>query len=486
MYVRIPTVSVDNSVDRTIATKAINDLRNNLGITEEAFIKLENIFAQDTFESGVNASIEKNSIENPLVEVIEAKIDSRKLNGLSVGSFQNHASVIFENKHISIGTEFINYEMIISLTYKTKSKVAAKKLENSLKDYWHTRGAGYFHDIQYYYIIPSKLLKLIEDIYVTSKINYDDGTNFQDFLRNGNIYNSITVRSDVNGVKGNVGLAVLGNTTVKGLYENDISTAIAEHETEKGQWSLTLEYKLNYMSPESFIVDFEMLVNNAELPEEHTTERVVNPDRRRIKNNLYDAEFSHIPYLHQYVAVPPYDNHRPMVPVTIPDITPLMSVLVAIEPNDLRTLFNLNETEYYEFADNVVEYFKDNHSYMTMTPNPWYNAMFMLDLYKDNKIMPKSYITMDSDLNVSATLDLDITATYRIVLSLITDKNIMSKRARDNLKKLDKETIENVFVGKGKDFRESDGTEKRYMIPTSDYRRITAQVSTINTFLKRK
>ena len=484
MYARTPTVSVDNSVDRTIATRAINDLKVHLGIDEEAFIKLENIFTQDTFESGVNADIDKNSIENPLVEYIEAKITSRKLNGLSVGSFLNDATPIFNNKHISISTEFINYEMIISFTYKTKSKVAAKKLENSIKDYYHTKGAGYFHNIDYYYIIPDNLLLLLEDIYTTGKVNYDDNKTFIDFLRDGDIYNVITVRSDVNGIKGNVGLAALGTTTIKGLYENDISTTVAEHETDKGEWSLTLDYKLNYMSPESFIVDFEILVNNTELPEHYSMDEVIAPDRRRIKDNLYDFSFTAIPYVHDYVAVPPYDNHRPLVSMTTNVVSPLMSILVMVEPLDLRTLCNLSELEYYVFSDDVIAYFKDNHQYLTMTANPWYNAMFMLDLYKDNEIQPKSMITLDSNLNISATVDLDITATYRLVLSLISDKNIMSPRARASLNRLDKERIENVFTGAGKDFRESDGIDSKYLIPVSDYRRITAQVSTIRTFLK--
>lgn len=64
MYRRIPTVSVDNTVGRTVALKLIEDLKNNLSVFSKAFVSLEGIYTNEVFSTGIgrNVSLDKNTI----------------------------------------------------------------------------------------------------------------------------------------------------------------------------------------------------------------------------------------------------------------------------------------------------------------------------------------------------------------------------------------------------------------------------------------
>ena len=487
MYARIPTVSVDNTVSRSIALKIIQDLKSNLSVFSKAFVALENIFAQDTFESGVgNISIDKNSLEIPIVEKLDAKIESRKPNGLTVTNFRNKGSNIFKNDSMSIDTEYINTELVISLEYKTKSKVNANKLVNMLKDHNVVRGSGFYHDVWYYYIIPDYLLKLMEDIVATKKINHDDNKSIIDFIKEGNILNVIALRSDINGLEGDVGLTAIGRSRIHGVFDSELSDIRAEHDKELSEWTVNLQYKTNFMSPESFLVDFEVVCNNTLLdPDEYLIEKQDNPDVRREKDDLYPFIMYSVPYNYDYVAIPPFDNHKPIVAKSKSSF-PLMSILFLISPDDKKSMFNLKELEYYTLDNDVLDYIKRTKEHLTSEAKLYYKSIFKLDLYKNGILQPRNIMQIDDDLNVSAINDLDITGVYRCVLSIITNMSMIDPSYRKMVDIIDNNKLEVIYKGiPEKDIRVADVNIEKDIYPVGVWRMITAQTSIVQTFLKK-
>lgn len=480
MYRRIPTVSISNTVDRTIAHKVISDLKNNLSIESKAFIALENIFTQNTFKSGVNMSIDKNQIDVPIAESITAKIDSRKANEMSVGNILNESSEIFRNKHLLISTEFINTEMTVTINYNTKSKVNAEELVNMLRDHNITRGAGFMHSVDYYYIIPEDLLGIMEEIFSVGKINYDDGKDFLDYLKDGNKYDVVTLRSDINGVSGNVGLTALGSGVIHGLFEIDTKNTEKDYDQGLNMWTVAMTYKFNYMAPESFIVDHAILVNNSMVDDEYIQEATINPSQYDIKYDLYPMKTTPIRRELDCVHIPPYDNHVGKLNKST-SISPILSVLCMIEPNDLTSLLNLKELIYYELSDDIIEYMELNPIGLVSPFNRGYDSLFMLDLYKDNILVNRNSLTIDNELNVSAKEDLEITSTYRVVLSVLTNSNLLKEAKRSPT---DNELLKKMITKiESVDPRLADVSD-RNLIPVSDFRRITSQVSVVNTFFK--
>ena len=331
MYARIPTTNISNTVARTIAIKIIKDLKSNLSIDSKAFVALENVLDEKTFTSGINVSIDKNEYEVPLAERIIAKIDNSKISEYTVGNPINDCKPLFYNEHLAVSTEFINYEMSISITYQTRSKVNAEELVNYLKDHAVTRGSGYIHNVDYYYIFPMSLLGLMEDIFTTGKINVNDDKTFIDFLKSGNIMNAIVLTSDINGYQGtDIGLAAVATNQIHGLFEVDIKDTVKEFDSGTNTWSVPVTYKLNYMSPESLIVDYALLVNNKMLPNKYYIEKANHAtDPNRVTNMLYPEGFIISEYKQDYVSIPPFDNHKVNVQSN-KIFKPILSVLVDI------------------------------------------------------------------------------------------------------------------------------------------------------------
>lgn len=487
MYARIPTTNISNTVARTIAIKLIKDLKSNLSIDDKAFIALENVLEEKTFTSGINVSIDKNEYEIPLAERIIAKIDNSKINEYTVGNPINDAKPLFLNNHISISTEFINYEMNISITYQTRSKVNAEELVNYLKDHAITRGGGYIHSVDYYYIFPNALLGLLEDIFVTGKINLNDDKTFIDFIKSGNIMNAIVLTSDINGYQGtDIGLAAVATNQIHGLFEVDIKDTVKEFDTGTNTWSVPVTYKLNYMSPESLIVDYALLVNNSMLPNKYYIEKADHAtDPIRVVNNLHPEGFTISEYKQDYVSIPPFDNHKVNVQSNR-IFKPILSVLVSITNDDLKTLFNLSDLYYYTIKEEYLEYMRLNYLSIVKPMRIGFDGIFTLDIYDGNRLLPKNTVTIDNLLNISSIEDLDITRVYRVVLSVVTDFTMLTPRGLNSIKPLniDKQ-LESIITSLiTNDYRIADSDNNRYVTPLNIGSMKTAQTSTIETFFK--
>lgn len=487
MYARIPTTNISNTVARTIAIKLIKDLKSNLSIDDKAFIALENVLEEKTFTSGINVSIDKNEYEVPLAERITAKIENTKINDYTVGNPINDCKPLFYNNHLSISTEYINYEMNISIIYKTRSKVNAEELVNYLKDHAVTRGGGYIHAVDYYYIFPTVLLGLMEDIYTTGKTNVNDDKTFIDFIKSGNIMNAIVLTSDINGYQGDsIGLASVATNQIRGLFEVDIKEATKEFDTDTNTWSVPINYKVNYLSPESFIVDYALLVNNSMLPNKYYIEKADHAiDPNRVVNNLHPDEFSIKEYKQDYVSIPPFDNHK----VTVYNnrlFKPILSVLVNITITDLKTLFTLDNLYYYHIKDEYLEYMRLNYTSLVKPMRKGFDGIFTLDIYDGNSLLDKSTITIDNLLNISSVLDLDITKVYRVVLSVVTDFTMLTPIGLASIKPLniDKQLDTIITSLITNDFRIVDSDTPRFIIPVSNGSMLTSQVSTVKTFFK--
>lgn len=488
MYVRIPTIDISNTVTRTVAMKILDDLKRNLSIDSSAFIALENVLEQKAFTSGVNASIDKNSLEMPIVESISAKIDNRKINDYTVSNPLNQSKPLFYNKHIAISTEFINYEMSITLTYNTKSKVNADELENYLSDHAVTRGNGYLHLVDYYYLVPDVILGLLEDIYTASKVNIPDNENFLDFLKTGNIMGAIVLTSDINGFNSDkVGLAAIATNQIHGVFDiGDIKDPVKEFDTGTYTWTVSTTYKINYLVPVSFIVDFALLVNNTMLDESYYIEKADHAiDPTRVKSVLYPESYNIIPNKQDYVFIPPYDNTRSK-PIASTITNPIMSVLCCISLTDRRSLFNLTDLYYYQFNDDIIDYMKANYMAMVKPLGRGYDSLFVLDLYKDNALVSRSNLTIDADLNISAIDDLDLSSIYRVVLSVVVDLKLLSPTGTLSIKDLDLvDKLEPIITGKyKKDYRVADSNTVNYLLPVGTSSMKTAQVSLVKTLFK--
>lgn len=484
---KLPIPNTSNTVLRSIVTSVVTDLKNNLGVDNSAFVNLSNILDDVNSVSGLNVALDNNAYENPIIERIDAQVNLNKISDINVTDRNNPSKIIFfKNKHLELGTEYSNYELSIDLTYHTKSKTNIDKLITWLKNHYLYSNDGFMHKLDFYTIIPNSLLGLIEDVYTTAKINYDDGVAFLEYLKTANVINAIRISSDVNGVSGDKGLVVIGSMIdIHGQFDTELKEVKSEFDKDNYDWSTTLTYKLNYMGPEIYHIDFSTMVNNTLISDYYYINRLAQNSVESVKKGLWDEGYYIENRSRKYVAIPPYDNHKPNL-IDYRFSYPLCSIMCMISNTDKKNLFSLDNLIYYELTDKVSSYMKSNYDGLVSTRGR-FDSLFFLELYKDDELQDSSNINVDINLNVSGKVDLDIRCTYRVVLNILLDLNLLTTKGRNSLIGIDLADFNTVINGLGGRYNTGGGgLGIKYTIPISTFERKTSQVSIIQTLLKKK
>lgn len=509
MYSREPAISIDETVRRTIASKVTSDLANSLDITKKAFIAIDELFATDGVVSGAAITMDKNILERPLADRIIVKVETNNLNDLNTGSHVAEVREILRNKHCVVSTQYANTDLKFNISYQTMSLVSANALLSTLRNYLLTRGGGYDHLVEYYYHIPPVILGLLEDIYTTAKINIPTTDSMLKFIKESNIVNSIRLSSDINGLEGTVGLVAMNQTKIHGIVDVDIRELNREFNDATNMWSVELTYATSYLSPIGFIVDFATLVNNNLLPAHYYVEKTISSSSPKFIDDIYPYYHNKLLKTDNYAIIPPYDNHAPK-PVKNRILSPVASVLTAISPTDKVNLLNLHELVYYEFKDELINYMKVNHEGMTVTSIHGYDSILIVDLYQGKYLKGRRKLLVDADLNITSTEDLELDGVYRIVISVVTDKNALSAKGLESIRGLtidlggllntdgtmwdgkhrgnddSFDTMLSIIDSISDDYRSIDFDTSRSVRALGSMRRLTSQVSTVTTLFKRK
>jgi hypothetical protein len=105
---------------------------------------------------------------------------------------------------------------------------------------------------------------------------------------------------------------------------------------------------------------------------------------------------------------------------------PIFSVGVSLVPDDLRSLFNMNDLGNIELNEEIKAIIvSGEYEHLTQL----FESVLSLEIYQNEKSIPGNPIKVDEDLNVFAVEDLDIRYNYRVLFSVLPNINVLSPRA---------------------------------------------------------
>jgi len=488
MFATAVIKGTSGTVARTTVDAVVKDLKLSLDIDPTAYIDMENIYTNNTYQSGINTISDNNRIEQSSNERIEVKIVEDKLSDYVVGLSHDKLKPLFKNRHLAISTVFRPMTMKVSIIYHSKSKVNVDRTIASLSEYLVTKGGGYVHMVNSYYLIPKSVLGLLENVYTTARVLVPDDKNFVEYvLGDSNVAKSLTLGSNINGSVS--GLVSLLQTKIHGTFDMDIKDLKSELDKTNNTYTVELSYKFEYNKPERLGLEYDIIINNSYLPERYYKERYITDiDTRRYTDEMFDDKYTLHDIPKQYVCIPPFDNHKPIDHISI-SIKPFLSVLCMINADDRKNLFYLNELVYYDFVDEVMDYMTNNREGLLDGLQKGYDSIFLLDLYRGESLLHRTNLTVSEDLLVSAVNDLELTGVYRVVISMVVDNNELSPKGRSSIKDLNPEvysTLLSSVNGDLVDHRIADSVLSNPMIPVDSISRKTVQVSTVKTFFKEK
>jgi len=450
---RLSLYGTEQSVVRQVYITVIEDIKEMLGSKHDIFTTYDEEDLLNRQKDKIGQVRDKTTVaqESIMATLEEAPEDN-------LGVYRHTIKPTYRPIYVdnSINNKIIpiyqRTKATISFKYSSKSKSKINALVSKLhlmsvnEEYYKT------HELEYSYTINDFIIRLMKNVN-DLKNNYDiPALELEEYINN-----TFDKRVDiVNAINGDINKSTLvvreKQVGVIGYIADD--TYDIQKDKEDDNYSVTFAYEWYYEKPVALELNYNILVYNQLLDsvflnfskENNLREELehVNSDPYVVFNNLSMSNRQTLKTHYkdnEYIPIPPIDT------VKLPPVTSFMkrvvSLLVIVDKDDKKKLFNLRTNKSFNLKDGVIDMLVGSErEYIGELSK----SLYYFGLYEDGKPKKDNIILLDVDGNLRTTYDMDITKTYRVDFSMVTDVSYLSPENKNRiLNSLKEQSYRNKF-----------------------------------------
>ena len=433
----LPTRDLYNSMDRPVMLGIIKELLEITNLSSQTrilFPGIEGKVAQvgSTIEHENEKLIGTNRW--PYDEQIEIEIEedydtSRLLTTQVVGP--EHEFVFWDDElGLYLKPVYSTNTVTINFKFRAVDKEKAMQWRNMMRTKVAQKREMLLHEVSYSYHIPEEFLIIAGEVYKLKENVAGDGIPPDKWFAN-KASDRVSKLSNMSG-KSSIFAVAETQMRIQGVFQFEGVPEKGSREDGNDSWTISFGYKFNLDKPINFVVQYPYVVHNQLVPEKLILKQ---PYTIEGKDRRYSMTVGNLAYFesdqqalrssgYEGVSIPPWDDWMPST-TTLSTIR-LFTGLCLINENDKRTLLNLNELGDFAIHPKIIEFIK-NAEYSFIGTN--FNSIFSLTLYENKYIQSDTILSIDSNLNIIANVDLDLTKTYHVRFGLVTNIKLLPKEA---------------------------------------------------------
>lgn len=361
---------------------------------------------------------------------INVKEDYMEDDYLTMYSSQRNNPLIFLDPltKISMHPIYSRTKVTLSVSYRTKDRFEAE----SFRDNWKRKIAEnreyMTFTAKYTYPIPETTEQALYILYLLRNNRKKECKDYSEYVFK---YGTPALTSLTN-VAGNGDTLAVEETQlmVQGIL-SDIAPPEPEKDDKGAVWLVNFDMEYQYDKVIAINLTYPLLVQNQLVPEPLQPELLFDVNELHAKlsqsRNWFNYIQSNMGYMQYvrgaYIRIPKFDDwsHH----VRFKNYKPLLTAMLTVDEENPRDIFSLKDMGEYHLLPALQEVFSKTSLYLTAP----YESPFLIQLYKNDSPLPKEYIHVDKDLNITATFDLDPNEMYHIVISILTDIRLLGKEA---------------------------------------------------------
>lgn len=456
---------IEETVTRPMLVSVVEDIKKLLGLRKEVYTIFnvkDNIVKQKTATGQV---IGKNTMTTDRIS-IEYEEETEDVSGKRLTSARPDFAYIYQDKDVGsyVMPIYHSRQMRISFTYSNKSKSKIFGIANKLKLYTSSDGYDQLHDIEYSYIIPNFVNKLLIEINNLKNTREEDVTNkltleqYIDKHFDDRIDFANTLDADIEKTELSIREA---QVDIEGYIADDVDSIKPEYDDGSSYWSISFSYEFVYEKPVSLLIHYPMLVYNhviskffrdfhSEKPKK--TKNAIRTGRVRELYNIIDREQDPndpltLRHREQYLKIPEIDK------VNLPRLgnvyLRLCSILIQVDEEDKTNLFNINEVPGLKIKKQYKAFLIKARDYISKECE----CMFYFELWKNGEKDYHNKICLNEQGELTTMYDMDIKGTYRVTLSVLMDPDLLSTKGKNMLRAFSREQEENPEFTAGTNVR---------------------------------
>jgi len=338
-------------------------------------------------------------------------------------SVDNHIPVFVDQKlDVLVRPIYVQSDISLKFSYKSTSRTEVKRWRDQMRIRTSMRREVDIHAVDYHYSMPAEFIDIIRAIHTLREANAGYGENFIEYFQKHSDERIAYIATEKGTEKTPVIAERQGN--IHGYFDWEVTPDDPTLDNRTGVWTIDFVYKFTYEKPISCNMVYPIQIHNQLLDDKYIQGLRYDYDFARTQklfNRVDGAMFYKevgvaqraMMDIEPFIRVPEFDDW--VINRVMPGSGTFMTILTTIEP-DGRILCNLRDLGDVYLDEDLLSFIKDGER-TEITKE--YRSLINIALYTDGKWDNADMLTVDEDLNVKATIDLDPRKTYRLRLSLI-------------------------------------------------------------------
>jgi hypothetical protein len=428
----LPISDLAYSVERPVAYDIIRQLMDITQISSKTPIRF---YGDEGKAAQQKSTLNKNEVsenrwsydERISVEV-EEEYDATAFFTMAVKQPENQFIFYDAALDVYIKPAYSQTKLNFNFKYKAGDKNQAMRWVNDIRTKVAMRRDVNLHEINYSYHLDERCIFLLTELHKLRETVAPYGEDFDTYFTD-RLTSKASVISNLSG-KASLWAISEKQIRVQGVFDFDAVPEKPDKDSEHDTWVISFSYKVSYDKPIEVNMSYPIIVHNQLVDQRYRPSEPTFKLTDKLRTFSASAGFATrfevetealLITGNQGIDIPSFDQF-------IPRSTPSVSLrvftgLCQIAPEDKRSLLNLSQLGDFNLDEDILNFMRTSeYSFMSST----YRSIFTLSLYRDQFLLEDGAFTVDSNLNVIATADLDLRKTYRLRLGLVAEFSYLS------------------------------------------------------------
>lgn len=373
-----------------------------------------------------------NTDSTVTITVTEEPLEDRILS-TAVTKPKEENKFIFFDKELGINMRPVltPTELTISFRLRFRDKNIAQQHYNNVKTRASLGRAEQLHMLTYHYGVPYQYVYMLTEMWrIRERVDplNEDMKGWFDRC----FSERLTVITNQAGHL-DTGVMVIpeNQVGVLGWFDFSYQPTKEEREHEGGTYLTGFDYKIQFDKITDMILEYPVMIHNQILPKTiRDDETEETPDTllqtMQFSKSLFEFMISQQPkYLSgiEGWAYPFFDDW--IVSRTPRGVNTLLTVLVEVDPDDKRDLFNIEDIDDFDYDQDVMDFLKTEHEHIARIGK----SVFYINMYEGDTSTGFDKVVMDNQLNLRTVDEMSLRINNRVHIGIISDWTMLDQQA---------------------------------------------------------
>lgn len=380
---------------------------------------------------GDNTFSEDNRLK---IDIAESYIENMAL-ASPVKRLEN--ALVFSDQELGVEIKpaYTATEVTLNIEFRTDDRQSAEKWRDDMRAKASMSREALLHELVYHYPIPKEYLVILNHIQKLKEEQAGYGESLRDWFARC-FTKRVTSKTTMTGTEPTLAINEK-QVGVLGQFDFDFVPEKSEPNDDHPSWVVNFTYKFVYDKPTECIMNYPLLVHNKLISSKfRSTEPPYDFERGKNHWSLSRYAYEGVRRMANHTkrvagfSIPTWDDWLPRwVP---PHTTTLFNVMLMVDPNDRQALMSMGDIpSEFEIDPDLINYMKSEHMWL----HEFGGAAVLVTLFRDDVPLESDYVTVDENLNMRSTVDLDLRRRYHIRISVVNDFFKLSNRAMETLRR---------------------------------------------------